>query len=140
MRKVFLLPERRPRTNYNILGFQFSCVHSCSEYKWGVCKHCRSRTKCKDHVRPVYPSEEGIFYPIERIEISPDHAQDLGTYVHEITEASIIQILRRWRKDWNRGVQFEGYNDTYIVHFISVWGANNGTCLEPVTRQHKPKW
>ena len=81
-----------------------------------------------------------ISVPFDKLEISPFHGEDLGTYVHEFTEASIIQIFRRWRKDWNRGVQFEGYNDTYIVHFISVWGANNGACLEPATRKHKPKW
>jgi hypothetical protein len=131
---------RRPRTNYNILGFHFSCIHSCSEYKWGVCVHCHSRTKCKDHVRPVYPSEEGILYPIEKIEISPVHAQDLGTYVHEFTEASIIQILRRWGKNWHRAVQFDNMKETYIVHIISPYGANNGACLEPATRRHQPKW
>jgi hypothetical protein len=131
---------RKPRTNYNILGFEFSCLHSCSEYKWGICSHCRSRNKCKNHVRPVYSSEEGIFYPIEKIEISSIHAFDLGTYIHEITEASIIQILRRYHINWHKAVQFDGYNETYIVHFISAWGANNGACFEPVTRKHKPLW
>jgi hypothetical protein len=87
-----MLSDRRPRTNYNILGFQFSCLHSCSEYKWDVCRHCRSRNKCKDHIRPVYPSEEGIFYPLERIEICPQHAYDLGTYIHELQRVQLFKF------------------------------------------------
>jgi hypothetical protein len=93
-----------------------------------------------DHVRPVYPSEEGIYYPTERIEISLEHVEDLGTFIHEFTEDAIIRVLRRNHKDWNRGVKFEDYNSTYIVHFISLWGANNNTCLEPITRKNRPKW
>lgn len=130
------------RNKYNILGFEFSCFHECHEGKWGKCPHCISRNKCKDRIRPVYPSEEGIYYPIERIEISPQHAEDLGTYIHEFTEASIIQILIKFRKDWNRRVEFtkEGFKSTYIVHLISPYGMNNGMCLEPATRYNRPKW
>jgi hypothetical protein len=110
------------------LGFQFACLH------------CISKNKCKDSLRPVYPSEEGIYYPIEMVEISAKHVEDLGTYVHEFTEASIIQILIRFRKDWNRRVEFKGYKSTYIAHIISIWGMNNDTCLEPCTRSSRPKW
>jgi hypothetical protein len=131
---------RKPRTNYNILGYTFLCFHECHEYKWGVCPHCRSRNKCKDHIRPVYPSEEGIYYPIERIEISPKHAEDLGTYIHEFTEHAIIHIFLHWGKDWNHGVKFEGYKSTYIVHFITPWGVPNGRSLFPATRKNRPKW
>jgi hypothetical protein len=132
--------SRRPRTRYDISNFQFTCVHECSEWKWDVCKHCRSRHRCKDHIRPVYPSEEGISYPTEKIEVSLVHAQDLGIYVHEFTEATIIQIMNRWRKYWYAGVHFKGYGDTYISHFICLYGTNNGNCLEPVTKRNKPKW
>lgn len=128
------------RNRYDIWSFQFSCLHECHEGKWGKCIHCISRNRCKDTLRPVYPSEEGIYYPIERIEISLNHAEDLGTYIHEFSEASIIQIFKRWRKDWNRAVEFKGYNKTYIVHFIVPYGANNGKCLEPSTKRNRPKW
>lgn len=128
------------RNKYNILGFEFSCFHECHEGKWGKCPHCISRNKCKDRIRPVYPSEEGIYYPIERIEISPQHAEDLGTYIHEFTEASIIQILIKFRKDWNRRVEFDGYDATYIAHFITPWGTANGRSLFPVTKKSKPVW
>jgi hypothetical protein len=130
------------RTKYNILGFVFSCVHECSEWEWGRCIHCKSRFKCVDHIRPVYPSEQGVYFPTERIEVSFQHAIDLDFYVHEFTEASIIQILKRYHKDWYATVKFEkpGYQRTYIVHFISLWGFNNNTCLEPVTRKNRPKW
>jgi hypothetical protein len=132
--------SRRPRTNYDILKFKFTCFHECHEWQWGTCIHCRSRNVCQDHFRPVYPSEEGIYYPTEKIEISPKHIQDLGTYVHEFTEASIIQILKHFRKNWHKDVELQGYKRTYIVHLISIWGANNNTCLEPVTKKHKPRW
>jgi hypothetical protein len=131
---------RKPRTKYNIIGFSFSCYHECSEYKWGVCSHCRSRRLCKDSIRPVYPSEEGIYYAIERIEFAPIHALDLGTYIHEFTEASIIQILRRYRVNWHKDVTFPKMKTTYIVHVISPFGANNGACLEPSTKRHRAKW
>ena len=131
---------RRPRTNYDIRDFKFTSLHKCGEYKYKKCVHCRSRRKCKDHIRPVYLSEEGIFYPIEEIEVSPIHAFDLGLYVHEFTEAAFIRIFRRWRKDWNKGVNFDGYNETYIVHFISMYGVNNGSCLEPATHKNRPRW
>lgn len=122
------------------MDFSFSSFHNCSEYKWDVCKHCRSRHKCNDHIRPVYPSEEGIYYPIERIEISPQHATDLGFYIHEFTETSIIQILRKFRVNWHKDVHFKGYGDTYISHFITPWGTANGRSLFPVTRKNKPTW
>lgn len=131
---------RKPRTNYNILIYTFACYHDCHEYKGGVCPHCRSRNKCKNHIRPVYPSEEGIYYPIERVEISPTHAEDLGTYIHEFTEHTIIQILRRYHVNWYKSVSFNNLKRTYIVHIISVFGANNGTCLEPATYKNRPKW
>lgn len=131
---------RKPRTNYNILGYVFACYHECHEYKWGVCFHCRSRNKCKNHIRPVYPSEEGIYYPTERVEISPKHAEDLGTYIHEFNEDAIIRIFRRWRKDWNKDVHFEGYNRTYISHFITPYGTANGRSLFPVTRRNRANW
>ena len=135
-----MLSDRRPRITHNILGFHFSCVCSCIEYKWKPCSHCCSKSKCKNHIRPVYPSEEGIYYAVERIEISPVHAQDLGTFIHEFSEAAIIQIFRRWHKDWNKDVQFDGYKGTYIAHFISCYGDNNGRCLNPATLYNKPKW
>jgi hypothetical protein len=72
--------------------------------------------------------------------VSLVHAQDLGIYVHEFTEATIIQIMNRWRKYWYAGVHFKGYGDTYISHFICLYGTNNGNCLEPVTKRNKPKW
>jgi hypothetical protein len=128
------------RNKYNILSFSFVCFHECHEGKWGKCPHCISRTKCVDNVRPVYPSEQGIYYPIERIEVAPKCAEDLGLYVHEFTEAAIIQIMLKFRKDWHRFVEFKGYKSTYVTHFISEYGANNQTCLEPATRSHKPKW
>jgi hypothetical protein len=128
------------RMKYNILNYHFTCFHRCSEWKWGICKHCRSRHRCKDHVRPVYPSEEGISYPTEEVEISLAHSQDLGTYVHEFTETTVIQIMNRWRKYWYAGVQFKGYGDTYIAHFICPYGTNNGRCLEPVTKRNRPRW
>jgi len=76
------------------------------------------------------------------IEISPRHAYDLGTYVHEFTEASIIQVLRSFRKNWHSFVEFkkEGLKSTYLVHVLSPYGANNGTCLEPSTHRNRPKW
>jgi hypothetical protein len=134
--------SRQPRTNYDILKFKLSCFHECHEYKWGVCPHCRSRKICQDNVRPVYPSEEGIYYPTEMIEISPRHVYDLGTYIHEFTEASIIQVLRRFRINWHSFVEFknEGLKSTYLTHVISPYGANNETCLEPSTHRHRPKW
>jgi len=130
----------KPRNKYNIWGFQFSCVHECHEGKWGKCFHCISRSRCKNGIRPVYPSEEGIYYPIERIEISPQHAEDLGTYIHEFTEASIIQILIKFRKDWYCSVEYKGYGKSYISHFICPYGTNNGRCLEPATKSNRPKW
>lgn len=142
MWRVNFVKQNSTRNKYDIWGFQFSCIHECHEGKWGKCFHCISRSRCKDTIRPVYPSEEGIYYPIERIEISPQHAEDLGTYIHEFTEASIIQILIKFRKDWNRRVEFtkEGFKSTYIVHLISPYGMNNGMCLEPATRYNRPKW
>lgn len=128
------------RSKHNIIGFQFSCKHECHEYKWGVCEHCRSRHKCIEYSRPVYPSEEGIYYATEKIEISPKHAEDLGTYIHEFTEASIIQILLKMRKDWHREVKFGTFDKTYVVHFISFYGTNNNTCLEPATKSNRPRW
>lgn len=130
------------QNKYDILKFTFAVIHECHEWKWGICAHCRSRHKCIDHFRPVYPSEEGIYYPTERIEISPKHIQDLGTYVHEFTEASIVQIMRRFRKNWHSFVEFKGagLESTYVVHVISPYGANNSTCIEPATKKHRPKW
>jgi hypothetical protein len=134
------LLNKEDRTKYDIWDFQFTCFHECREWEWGVCHHCRSRHTCQDHIRPVYPSEEGIYYPIEKIEVSLHHVQDLGTYIHEFTEVSIIQVLRRFRKDWHRDVEYKGYKRTYITHFISPLGEANGTCLEPVTKRNRPKW
>jgi hypothetical protein len=128
------------QNKYDIWGFQFSCIHECHEYKWERCLHCRSSHKCNEHFRPVYPSEEGVYYPIEKIEISPQHAQDLGTYVHEFTEVSIIRVFRRMHIDWLKDVHFKDYERTYVTHFISLWGANNNTCLEPSTKRNKPRW
>jgi hypothetical protein len=128
------------RNNYNVLSYQFTCLHECFEWKWHICVHCRSRNKCVDHIRPVYLSEEGIYHPTEKVEISLQHFQDLGFYVHEFTETSISDILRRFRKDWNASVKFKGYGDTYITHFISLYGNNHGRCLSPVTRYNLPRW
>ena len=128
------------RNKYNILSFQFACYHECHEGKWGKCKHCISRTRCVNTVRPVYPSEQGIYYPTERIEIALKTVEDLGFYVHEFTEAAIVQVMLKFRKDWHRFVEFKGYKSTYVTHFISMYGANNQTCLEPVTKRNRPKW
>lgn len=134
--------EGTPRTKYDIIGFSFTCLHECHEYKWDICKHCRSRNRCIDHIRFVYPSEEGICFPTEEIELSPQHSQDLGTYIHEFTEASIIQIFVRWRKNWNSEFESKKWNikHTYIVHVLSPFGTNNQKCLEPSTRRNRPKW
>lgn len=128
------------RNKYDIWSFSFTCFHECHEWKWGKCPHCISRNRCSDGLRPVYPSEEGIYYPVERIEISSKHIEDIGTYIHEFSEASIIQVMKRWKKDWNRAVKFEGYSGTYIAHFIVPFGANNGASLEPATKRNRPKW
>ena len=134
--------SRKPRTNYNILKYEFSCSHYCANWHWKKCKECRSRNKCKKHIRHVYRSEEGIYYPTERFEISPKHAEDLGTYVHEFTEHYIIQVLRRYRINWHKSVTFkkDNINRTYVVHVISPYGANNGTCIDPSTHRNRPKW
>lgn len=132
---------RNIHTNYDVRDYQFICLHEC--YEWHSsqkCVHCRSQNKCVDHIRPVYLSEEGIYHPTEKVEIAPQHIQDLGTYIHEFTETSISDVLRRFKKDWNASVKFDGYRETYITHFISVWGANNNTCLEPCTKQNRPRW
>jgi hypothetical protein len=128
------------RNKYDIYTFQITCFHECHEYRWGKCDHCKSRHKCNEHFRPVYPSEEGVYYPTEKIEISSQHVQDLGTYIHEFTEVSIIQILRQFHKDWNKAVHFNGYERTFIAHFICPFGTNNGACLEPVTKRNRPRW
>lgn len=126
--------------NRDITTYKFTCLHKCSEWKWDKCGHCRSRNKCKKHIRPITLTEEGISYPTQEIEVSFFHSQDLGTYVHEFTEDTIIKIFRSWRKDWYAGVKFKGYGDTYIVHFITLFGTNNGKCLEPCTKRNKPRW
>lgn len=127
-------------TNRDITTFHFSCVHECKEWKWKSCSHCRSRKRCCNHVKMVSLGKEGINYLTHTIEVSPQHAQDLGTLIHEISENTIITILCSWRKDWYAAVKFKGYNATYISHFITLWGTNNNRCLEPVTRKNRPKW
>ena len=134
-----MLSERRLYTKYDLYGFKFTCVHECSEWKYGVCKHCRSRHLCNDHVRPVYPSETGVCFPTETVEIAPRYSEDLGTYVHEFTEVEIIKILRSYHKDWNASFVVKGYRGTFIAHFISLYGVN-GTCMEPVTKRNRPRW
>jgi hypothetical protein len=128
------------RTKYNVLGYKFTCFHECHEWKWGVCGHCRSRHRCKNGVRPVYPSEEGIYYPIEMFQVSLEHSEDLGFYVHEFTEATIIQLFNKFRQRWNKDIHFDGYKPTYIVHFVTLYGTNNGKCLDPSTKRNHPRW
>ena len=74
---------------------------------------------------------------------------DCGCFVHEFTEICIIAIIKNWSKTrWGKkiklkryySVHFKGYEPTYIEHFISPYGINNGRTLIPETRESKKNW
>lgn len=107
----------------DIHGFKITCIHS-----WhGVERH-------------VYESESGIYYPVEQIRAAPKFAKNLGFWLHEFTEAAIIEVLEREGYDWNAKFHPKGFKSTFIAHFITPLGANNGCTIDPATRTNRPKW
>jgi len=117
------LDDDERRESHDILGFEFTCIH-----EW------------KGKVRNVTDAYSGIYYPTEEIRVSIKWVENLGFWVHEMTEATIIQVLDRLNFDYITKVHYEGYKSTYIAHFISCFGANNGCSLVPATRKNTARW
>ena len=108
---------------HDIWGFEFTCIH-----EW------------KGKIRKVTDGSSGIYYPTEEILVSQKWIENLGFYVHEFTEAAIIQVFDRLKFDYMAKVHYKGYKSTYIAHFISLFGENNGCCLEPATKKYTTRW
>lgn len=111
--------------NHDIWGFKFFSVR-----EW------------KGKEKKVSDGRSGIYYSIEEVWVSPRWIENLGFYVHEFTEATIIQIFDRLGLDYNAKVHYKkwGFKSTYIVHFISPLGTNNGCNLEPATHKNTARW
>ena len=107
---------------HDILSFSFSCI---SDYGG---RHL------------ITNGDSGIYYPISEIRISPQYVENLGFYVHEFSEASIIQLLIEWGFDYHSKVEFKGFKSTYIAHFITPFGTNNGCNLRPATKKDTARW
>jgi len=111
------------KRNHDIWGFKITCIH---EWK-GVKRH-------------VYESEAGIYYPINEIRVAPIFAKNLGFWIHEFSEAAIVETLDKVGYDWNARFHPKGFKSTFIAHFITPLGENNGCTLDPATRTNRPKW
>lgn len=111
------------KQNRNIWGFKITCRH---EWK-GVERH-------------VYESESGIYYPMKEIRVHPKWAKNLGFWIHEFSEVAIIEILEEFNYNWNAKFHPKGFNSTFIAHFITPLGENNGCSLDPVTRKNIARW
>lgn len=74
--------------------------------------------------------------------IHPKQIGNIGCWVHEFTEASIIKILNSnsFRKPWKRTLYFKDYKPSTVSHLISVYGIDNGRNLEPQTNMDIPEW
>jgi len=90
--------------------------------------------------RFVYESESGVYFPIKEIRVAPVFAKSLGFWIHEFSECAIIEILDKWDFDWNAKFKPKGFGSTFIAHFITPLGENNGLTLDPALRTNRPKW
>jgi len=103
--------------------------------------HNRDPTRFNFVCRKDIKAEEScICYITNEIIVSSDLVENCGFWVHEFTEAKIIQILVRWRKPWNKLVRFDGFKTTIIPHIISPHGMDNGRNLFPQKNKNKPEW
>jgi len=75
--------------------------------------------------------------------ISPKQIGNLGMWVHEFTELTLIEILNEWRKPWRNNTTFKNrpeFKLTTIPHFMAPWGLDNDCCLIPQVSRKEPKW
>jgi hypothetical protein len=108
-----------------------------------IIRHNRDSTKfnftCDDTIK-----ENGsyVHYGENRIIIHPKQIENMGFWVHELTEVTIIKILNSnsFRKPWRRTLYFKDYNPCRISHLISMYGLNNGRNLEPQIDENIPEW
>ena len=72
--------------------------------------------------------------------VSPKQINNLGFWVHEFSELTIIGILRRMKKLQYKAVKYKGFKSTTIVHLIVPFGLNNGRSLDPQLSKENPAW
>jgi hypothetical protein len=111
------------KENRDIRTFKFTCVHD-----W------------RGQVSKVTDGCSGIYYPMEEIRVSPKWVENLGFWVHEFAEAALIEVLTKMKYDYHVKVQYAEFKSTYIAHFITPLGGNNGCNLEPATKKNTIRW
>ena len=86
------------------------------------------------------PSESGIYYNFNELRVHKKFINNCGFWVHELTEATITQVLCDWGIEWRNSLKFKGFKPTSITHLISPFGENNGRNLNPQVTNRLPKW
>jgi len=82
----------------------------------------------------------GIWFNFKRFCFCKKDIDNVMAYVHEFTEFTIIVIFQKFKIEDYQKVKFKGYGETYMEHFISLGGDDNGRNLQPETKENKKEW
>jgi hypothetical protein len=82
----------------------------------------------------------GIWFNFKEFRFCKKDIDNVMAYIHEFTEFTIIMVFQKFKIKLYKKVKFKGFAETYIEHFISPFGADNGRCLEAETEENKVDW
>lgn len=82
----------------------------------------------------------GIWFNFKEFRFCKTDLENIMAYIHEFTEFTIIMVIQKFKIEPYKKVEFKGYKETYLEHFISLGGSPNGRNLDPETKENKREW